>query len=43
LISSLDRNDLDETLLDAVEHLKPNGTVADIDYELPLKLGLRTL
>ena len=35
-----DRNDLDQTLLDAVEHLKPDRTEADVLYELLLKLGL---
>jgi adenine-specific DNA-methyltransferase len=35
-----DRNDLDKTLLDSVEHLKPGRTEADVLYELLLKLGL---
>lgn len=35
-----DRDNLDQTLLDAVEHLKTNRTEADILYELLLKLGL---
>lgn len=35
-----DRDDLDGTLLDFVEHLKPGRTEADILYELLLKLGL---
>jgi adenine-specific DNA-methyltransferase len=35
-----DRNDLDKTLHDAVEHLKPGRTEADVLYELLLKLGL---
>ena len=35
-----DRDDLDQTLLDAVEHLKPGRTEADVLYELLLKLGL---
>jgi adenine-specific DNA-methyltransferase len=35
-----DRNDLDQTLLDSVEHLKTGRTEADILYELLLKLGL---
>ncbi len=33
-------DDLDETLLDAVEHLKEDRTEADVLYELLLKLGL---
>jgi adenine-specific DNA-methyltransferase len=35
-----DRDDLDQTLLDSVEHLKTERTEADILYELLLKLGL---
>jgi adenine-specific DNA-methyltransferase len=35
-----DSNDLDQTLLDSVEHLKTGRTEADILYELLLKLGL---
>lgn len=35
-----DRDDLDKTLLDSVEHLKPGRTEADVLYELLLKLGL---
>lgn len=35
-----DHRDLDGTLLDSVEHLKPGRTEADILYELLLKLGL---
>lgn len=35
-----DRDDLDKTLLDSVEHLKPGRTEADLLYELLLKLGL---
>ena len=35
-----DRDDLDRTLLDAVEHLKPDRTEADVLYELLLKFGL---
>jgi adenine-specific DNA-methyltransferase len=35
-----DREDLDRTLLDAVEHLKPGRTESDVLYELLLKLGL---
>jgi adenine-specific DNA-methyltransferase len=35
-----DRNDLDQTLLDSIEHLKTGRTEADILYELLLKLGL---
>jgi len=35
-----DRDDLDQTLLDAVEHLKADRTEADVLYELLLKLGL---
>ena len=35
-----DRNDLDETLLDAVEHLKADRSDADVLYELLLKRGL---
>jgi len=34
------RDDLDQTLLDAVEHLKPGRSEADVLYELLLKLGL---
>jgi adenine-specific DNA-methyltransferase len=35
-----DRNDLDQTLLESIEHLKTGRTEADILYELLLKLGL---
>jgi adenine-specific DNA-methyltransferase len=35
-----DRDDLDKTLFDSVEHLKEGRTEADILYELLLKLGL---
>ncbi len=35
-----DRDDLDKTLFDSVEHLKSDRTEADILYELLLKLGL---
>lgn len=35
-----DRDDIDGSLLDYVEHLKPGRTEADILYELLLKLGL---
>jgi len=35
-----DRDDLDQTLLDSVEHLKEGRTEADVLYELLLKLGL---
>jgi adenine-specific DNA-methyltransferase len=35
-----DREDLDKTLLDHAEHLKPDRTEQDILYELLLKLGL---
>lgn len=35
-----DHQDLEQTLLDAVEHLKPDRTEADVLYELILKLGL---
>ncbi len=35
-----DRDDLDSTLLDSVEHLKPGRTEADVLYEVLLKLGL---
>lgn len=34
------RDDLAQTLLEAVEHLKPGRTEADVLYELLLKLGL---
>jgi adenine-specific DNA-methyltransferase len=34
------RDDLDKTLFDSVEHLKPGRTEADVLYELLLKLGL---
>ena len=34
------RDDLDQTLLDSVEHLKPGRSEADVLYELLLKLGL---
>ena len=35
-----DRDDLDQTLLESVEHLTPGRTEADVLYELLLKLGL---
>ena len=35
-----DRNNLEQTLLDNLEHIKPGRTEADILYELLLKLGL---
>jgi len=35
-----DRNNLEQTLLDSVNHLKADRTEADILYELLLKLGL---
>ena len=35
-----DPNDLDQTLLDSVEHLKAGRNEADVLYELLLKLGL---
>ena len=35
-----DRNDLDQTLLDSVEHLKAGRSEADVLYELLLRLGL---
>lgn len=35
-----DRNDLDQTLLESIEHLKADRTEADILFELLLKLGL---
>jgi adenine-specific DNA-methyltransferase len=35
-----DREDLDKTLLDFVEHIMPGRTEADVLYELLLKLGL---
>lgn len=35
-----DRDNLGQTLLDSVEHLKPGRTEADVLYELLLKLGL---
>jgi len=35
-----DRDNLDKTLLDSVEHLKEGRTEADVLYELLLKLGL---
>jgi len=35
-----DRDDLDKTLLESVEHLVPGRTEADVLYELLLKLGL---
>lgn len=35
-----DRDDLDKTLLDSVDHLKPGRTEADVLYELLLRLGL---
>jgi len=35
-----DRTDLDQTLLESIEHLKPDRTETDVLYELLLKLGL---
>lgn len=35
-----DRDDLDRTLLDSLEHLKPDRNEQDVLYELLLKLGL---
>ncbi len=35
-----DRNDLDQTLFESIEHLMPGRTDLDILYELLLKLGL---
>lgn len=35
-----DHDNLDQTLLDSVEHLKPGRSEADVLYELLLKLGL---
>lgn len=35
-----DRDNLDQTLLDSVEHIKPDRTETDVLYELLLKLGL---
>jgi adenine-specific DNA-methyltransferase len=35
-----DRDDLGQSLLDSVEHLKPGRTESDVLYELLLKLGL---
>jgi adenine-specific DNA-methyltransferase len=35
-----DRDDLDKTLLESVDHLKPGRTESDVLYELLLKLGL---
>jgi len=35
-----DHDDLDQTLLDSIEHLKPGRSEADVLYELLLKLGL---
>ena len=35
-----DRDDLERTLLDSVEHIKPDRSEQDILYELLLKLGL---
>lgn len=35
-----DRDDLDRTLLDSVDHLKPGRTESDVLYEILLKLGL---
>ncbi len=35
-----DHDDLDQSLFDSMEHLKPDRTEADILYELLLKLGL---
>ena len=35
-----DRDDLDKTLLDTVENLKPDRNETDVLYELLLKLGL---
>lgn len=35
-----DRDNLDQTLLDSIEHIKPDRTEMDLLYELLLKLGL---
>lgn len=35
-----DRDNLEQTLLDSVEHIKPDRTESDVLYELLLKLGL---
>ena len=35
-----DRGDLEETLLDSIDHIKPDRSEQDILYELLLKLGL---
>lgn len=35
-----DRDNLEKTLFDAIEHIKPGRTEADLLYELLLKLGL---
>jgi adenine-specific DNA-methyltransferase len=35
-----DRDNLDQTLLDSMEHIKPDRTESDVLYELLLKLGL---
>ncbi|HRR41815.1 MAG TPA: site-specific DNA-methyltransferase [Syntrophales bacterium] len=35
-----DRDKLEQTLLDSVEHIKPDRTESDVLYELLLKLGL---
>jgi adenine-specific DNA-methyltransferase len=35
-----DRDDLDQSLHDSVEHIKPDRTESDVLYELLLKLGL---
>ena len=34
------REDLDQTLLDSIDHIKPDRSEEDIVYELLLKLGL---
>ena len=36
---SSDRNDLEETLLENIDHLKPNRSEQDVLYEVLLKLG----
>ena len=35
-----DRDNLEQTLLDSMEHIKPDRTETDVLYELLLKLGL---
>ena len=35
-----DRDNLEQTLLDSMEHIKPDRTESDVLYELLLKLGL---